>query len=211
MALLDILLIMILMVVAYLLGSIPTGYLIARARGIDIQSVGSGNIGATNVLRSVGPVAAIVVVIMDPLKGFLAAILPLSLGMNHWAVALSILAVVLGNNFNIFLKMRGGKGIATSVGALLTIEPILMSLALVLGLTIILLARLVSLGSLVGGLAFPLFMLARGSFDLPYFLLSLILLTLAFWRHRDNVIKLMKGTERRIGEKATASDPHGAH
>jgi glycerol-3-phosphate acyltransferase PlsY len=190
--------------IGYLMGSIPTGYLIARAYGVDIQKVGSGNIGATNVLRAIGVVPAIVVAVMDPLKGFLATIFPIVLGVDPWVVALTALATVLGNNFNIFLGLRGGKGVATSLGAFLAVDPLVTVLAAALGLITMALGRFVSLGSLVGIAAAPLLLMASDN-ELPSeFVLAIALALLAFYRHKGNLDRLAAGTERRIGEKTPA-------
>ena len=195
----DAILVAICMVIGYLLGSIPTGYLLARLRGIDIQASGSGNIGATNVLRTMGVVPALVVVVMDPLKGVLAALLPLAIGLGPWAVALAGLSAVLGNNFNVFLRLRGGKGIATSLGVFLVIDPWITFLAAVLGIGTMLVGRYVSLGSLVGLAAAPLMLLASGRWIDAHLALGVALAALAFWRHRDNLRRLAAGTERRLG------------
>src|SRR5699024_9971866 len=114
------------------------------------QQVGSGNIGVTNVLRSVGVIPAILVGIADPGKGVVAVLLPTLLGLDPWIIALSGFAVVVGNNYNIFLKFRGGKGIATSFGTMLAIYPLVALFSLLIGVYTIALGRLVSLGSLVG-------------------------------------------------------------
>jgi len=193
-------------VIGYLAGSIPTGYLVARARGVDIQKVGSGNIGATNVLRSVGLIPGILVALMDPLKGFLATLLPQLIGVGAWGVAFTGLATVLGNNFNVFLKLRGGKGIATSLGAFLAIDPWITLLSAVIGIITIALGRYVSLGSLIGLLAAPLLILASGNFNFAYLSLAVALALLAFVRHHENIRRLAQGTERRLGE--AARNPH---
>lgn len=187
----------------YLLGSVPTGYLVAKARGVDIQNMGSGNIGATNILRSVGIVPAIIVILMDPLKALLAMSLPLLLGLEPWAVATVGVAVMLGNIYNVFLGFRGGKGIATSLGVYLSVEPLITVLITLLAVMIMAVGRYVSLGALMGASAAPLMLIARGHFEPAYFALAVVLVTLAFIRHRSNLIKLAKGTERRLGEKAT--------
>ncbi|MEX2501523.1 MAG: glycerol-3-phosphate acyltransferase, partial [Trueperaceae bacterium] len=111
------------LLIGYLVGSIPTGVLVARARGVDLQRTGSGNIGATNVLRAIGPRSAAFVVLMDPIKGAAATFFPIAMGMDAWTVGATAVATALGNNFNVFLGMRGGKGIATSLGAFLVIAP----------------------------------------------------------------------------------------
>ena len=190
------------LVVGYLVGTIPTGWLVARAHGVDIQRMGSGNIGATNVLRSLGVGPAVFVVLMDPIKGALAAALPLMLGMDQWTVAATGLATVLGNNFNAFLGMRGGKGIATSLGVFLVVNPVVTVVAAVLGIFTIAIGRYVSLGSMVGMVSAPLFLLASGVFPFPDLALATILALLALYRHRENLRRLAKGTERRLGGTA---------
>lgn len=202
MIVIDALLASALAVTGYLVGSIPTGYLVARWRGIDIQKLGSGNIGATNVLRNLGIAPAIFVVLIDPLKGLAITLLPRLFGMDPWIVALTGLAAILGNHYNIFLKLRGGKGVATSLGVFLAVEPLITGLILILGITTIALGRMVSLGSLVGVLAAPLMLLARGHFAWPYFLLALAIVLLTFYKHRDNIERLARGVERRLGDNA---------
>jgi len=190
-----------LVVLGYFVGAIPVGVLVARARGVNIQSVGSGNIGATNVLRSVGVVPAIIVAIMDPVKGAAMSLLAISVGLNPWAVAAVALATVLGNNFNVFLRMRGGKGIATSLGAFAVINPAAAFTGLFIALITMWLGRYVSLGSLVGILSVPIILVMFGNFAWPELALTSAFAALAFYRHRENVQRLAAGTERRIGEK----------
>ena len=199
--LLDVALSVLCIVIGYFLGTIPTGFLVARMRGVDIQKVGSGNIGATNVLRALGTLPAIIVVILDPLKGAMATLIPIFIGMDSWTVALTGLAAVLGNNFNVLLRLRGGKGIATSIGVFLVIDPFTSLLCLVLGVATILVSRMVSLGSLVGMFSLPLFVLAGGNFIMPHLFLAIAFTALAVFRHRDNIRRLLSGTERRLGEK----------
>lgn len=196
------------LLLGYLIGSIPTGWMVARLRGVDIQKVGSGNIGATNVLRSMGVVPAIFVMIFDPLKGALAAGLPILFGQDPWTIALTALATVLGNNFNVFLRFRGGKGVATSLGVFLVIDPVVSLLSLTVALAVMALGRYVSLGSLVGILMSPLFVLARPPFEPANLALTIALAALSFYRHRENVRRLQAGTERRLGEPKT--DPEAA-
>ena len=198
----DLLLTFFCIIVGYLLGSVPTGYIVARARGVDIQKMGSGNIGATNILRSVGVVPAIIVVLMDPLKAMLAMTLPLLLGLNPWALTLVGIATVLGNTYNVFLKFKGGKGIATSLGVFVMVEPLVTLLIAILAISIMVVCRYVSLGALMGCYSAPLLLIARGDIVWAHFVLAIVLVTLAFIRHRSNLIKLAAGTERRLGEKA---------
>ncbi len=198
---LDVVIALIFMVVGYLLGTIPTGYLVARMRGVNIQEVGSGNIGATNVLRTLGWLPASLVMIFDPLKGALAALLPILVGATGWTVALAGLAAVVGNSFNVFLGLRGGKGIATSIGVFVVVDPLTAALCVLLGVFTILISRYVSLGSLVGMFSLPLFVLAGGVFPMSHLFLAIGLASLTIFRHRDNLRRLAVGTERRLGEK----------
>ncbi len=189
------------MVLGYFIGTIPTGYLVAKARGVNIQQAGSGNIGATNVLRTLGVLPAVIVGLADPIKGAVAVIIPTLLGVGTWGVALTGLATVLGNNFNVLLRLRGGKGIATSIGVFLMIDPLVTVMCLALGIFTIVISRQVSLGSLVGLFSLPLFVLAKGNFTVANLALAVALTTLALVRHRDNIRRLLNGTERRLGER----------
>lgn len=202
---LGVLLAAITIVVAYFLGTIPSGYLVAKVRGVNIQQVGSGNIGATNVLRALGVVPAVIVVILDPLKGALATLLPGIVGLGPWVTALAGLAAVLGNDFNVLLRMKGGKGIATSIGVFMVIDPLTTLMCLVLGVFTILLSRYVSLGSLVGMAALPLFVIVQGEYIGPRLLLAAALLGLAVYRHSSNIQRLVAGNERRLGDRSAKS------
>ncbi|MEM7735842.1 MAG: glycerol-3-phosphate 1-O-acyltransferase PlsY [Deinococcota bacterium] len=196
-------------VMAYLLGSIPTGYIVARVNGVNIQQIGSGNIGATNVLRAVGRGAAAIVIIADPLKGMVAVWLAMLANLGGWGVVLCGLAAVLGNNFNIFLQLKGGKGIATSIGVFIALAPVSTSLGILMGVFAIVLCRYVSMGSMIGMSVTPLFLtLHRPEFSVPKIFLSVTLFLLSVLRHRNNLERLAKGTERRIGERVrdTATD-----
>lgn len=189
------------MLLAYLTGSIPSGYIVARIRGVNIQQVGSGNIGVTNVLRAVGTVPAILVALADPLKGVLAALLAVWFGLSPWWTAACGLAVVLGNNWNVFLKFRGGKGIATSFGVLVVLNPLVALLSLFIGIYTIVLGRFVSLGSLVGIAAAPLLLLLQGGGEPAFTVMTFILALIATWRHRENIARLAAGNENRLGRK----------
>ena len=186
-------------VLAYLMGAIPTGLLVARWRGVDIRAAGSGNIGATNVLRAVGPFAAILVVLIDPLKGVLAVVLPTLLGIGPWWVAGAALAAVLGNCFNVFLRFRGGKGVATSLGVFVVIDPWVTLVAVAIFALTVVLGRMVSLASLVAVLATPIMLVVLGDAAPSKVVLAFALAALLAWRHRDNVGRLAAGTERRLG------------
>ena len=207
----DSLLITVFVTLGYLLGSIPTGMLVARMRGVDIRRVGSGNIGATNVLRSVGPLAALIVVLVDPLKGVIAVGIPWLLGLDPWVVSASAIATVLGNTFNVFLGFRGGKGIATSLGVFLVVDPLVTLLAaLTFGLTLWL-TRHVSLASLLGVSGALMMLLARLDAQpdvfaaAPKLTTALVIAILTFIRHRENIARLRSGQERRFGEPRDAA------
>jgi acyl phosphate:glycerol-3-phosphate acyltransferase len=184
---------------AYLVGAIPTGLIVARLRGVDIQRAGSGNIGATNVARSVGPWAGIIVMIVDPLKGVLAVMVPTLLGLDPWWVVATALAAVLGNGFNVFLGFRGGKGVATSLGVFVVIDPWVTLTALVIFVLTVLFGRMVSLASVVAVCAAPIMLVTLGDVNVPKIVLAFVLALLSVWRHRDNLARLAAGTERRIG------------
>lgn len=187
-------------IIGYFIGTIPTGYLVAKARGVNIQEAGSGNIGATNVQRTLGWGPAVIVALMDPIKGAVAVLIPSLIGAGAWTVAITGLATVLGNNFNVLLRLRGGKGIATSIGVYLVVDPLSSLLSIVTGLFTIGVSRYVSLGSLVGLFTLPLFVLAGGTFLMPNLFLAIALALLAIFRHQDNIRRLLKGSERRLGE-----------
>jgi glycerol-3-phosphate acyltransferase PlsY len=184
---------------AYLLGSIPTGVLIARARGVDLRTVGSGNIGATNVGRALGRPWAILVLVCDASKGFL----PLLVGrkllpwLSPTAVALAGMAAIVGHMFTVFLKGRGGKGVATSLGVAVAISP----LAALLGFTVYLITyltlRLSSVGSLLGVWSFTLFAFLLGNIPAAYLTLSVAAASLVTFRHRENISRLLRGEEKR--------------
>ena len=188
------------MFVSYFIGSLPTGYLVARIfRGVDIRTVGSGSIGATNVRRLMGLGWAVFVTLVDMLKGALALLLTVdSASSDPWLLSLSALAVVLGHNYPVWLRFRGGKGVATTYGTMFFIWPynsfaiVLMSGAL--WYAVMTSTRYVSLASMVSLLALPAFFWMLDA-PLPFILLALSLALLALFRHRANVSRLLEGRE----------------
>lgn len=198
---------------AYLLGSLPTGYLVGRACGIDLRKSGSGNIGATNAMRILGKPAGIFVLFVDVLKGFLActvvpptAIQWFGKGIANpaappvWLVIIGGLAAVLGHNFTLWLRFRGGKGVATSAGVILGVLPFPFLAVILTFLVAMWITRIVSLSSLIAATLLPI---ATWWWHREPLLLgfALVLTALAFLRHRSNIRRLLQGTEPRLGQK----------
>jgi len=191
----------IILLLAYLFGSIPVGALVARARGIDIQKVGSGNIGATNVLRTLGPGPAAIVAFFDVFKGGIALLIVRLAGLDGMVAGLVAVAAVLGHNYSIWLRFSGGKGVATSFGTLLVMDPWVALLTLPIGVTAMVLTRYVSAGSMIGAVASVVIAIGLGRPVWEIITLGL-LAGLIFFTHRENIQRLQAGTERRLGEKS---------
>ncbi|PNY80647.1 glycerol-3-phosphate 1-O-acyltransferase PlsY [Deinococcus koreensis] len=185
---------------SYLLGAIPAAAWVARGRGVDIRKVGSGNSGATNVLRSLGKGPALTVALFDILKGGLAVWLARTLGLEPGWDGLCGLAAVLGHNFSPFLRFRGGKGVATSFGTIAALDPLVGASVFVLGIATMWLTRFVSAGSILGAVGAGLMVLVLNR---PWWLSAvvIVLAALLIVQHRENVRKLQAGTERRLGER----------
>ncbi|MFZ0825942.1 MAG: glycerol-3-phosphate 1-O-acyltransferase PlsY [Verrucomicrobiia bacterium] len=204
----------IIVVVAYLLGSIPTGYLAARAKGIDIRTVGSGNIGATNAMRVLGKPAGIAVLLLDALKGYAAvglcpSLLRLFNGPVGDVETLRIVAgivAVLGHNFTCWLKFKGGKGIATTGGAYLALAPLAVVVALAAFIVAVLLTRYVSVGSIAAAVALPATVWCLPEHNLFLGSVTTALGAMAIYKHKPNLKRLMAGTESRIGQKPEARE-----
>jgi len=185
------------LVAAFVVGSIPTGVLVARAKGVDLRKVGSGNIGATNVGRALGRKWATFVLIVDAGKGALPVLLIGRWLPDPWLAPLAGLAAVLGQVFSVFLRGRGGKGVATSLGAGMALAP-LPALAC-LGIFVLLYAvfRVVSIGSLAAMTCFPLFLLLFHLGTAPRLVFALVVAVLVALRHKDNLVRLLRGQEHR--------------
>jgi glycerol-3-phosphate acyltransferase PlsY len=188
-------------VVSYLLGSIPTGFLWGKARGIDIRKVGSGNIGATNVMRTLGKGPGIAVLVLDAAKGFLPVFFAPRFFPKVDPYAVQILCcvcVIAGHNWTCWLKFKGGKGIATSAGALLAFLPLPLLCSLGVWLIVFAVWRYVSLASICAAVAIPIatWLIARNG--------TLIIFTtaigaVAIYKHKTNIQRLFAGTENRVG------------
>lgn len=185
---------------SYLLGSIPAAAWVARARGVDIRQVGSGNSGATNVLRSLGKGPALIVAVFDIVKGVLAVMLGRALGLPDVWAALCGVAAVIGHNFSPFLGFRGGKGVATSFGVVGVIHPVVGLCAFILAIFMMWLTRFVSAGSILGAAAaIVMIVMVQAPGWMMAYVVGLALLLI--WQHRGNIQKLQAGTERRLGDK----------
>jgi glycerol-3-phosphate acyltransferase PlsY len=190
---------------AYLIGAIPVGWLVARAFGVgDIRRHGSGNIGATNVLRTLGRLPAIVTLLGDVLKGYLAVALAARLTQGDpVAVAVAAVAAVVGNCWSVFLGFRGGKGVATGLGALLRLVPWATLAALPVFIAIVATLRFVSLGSLMAAVCVPLGALLLG-YPRASVVAALAVALIVVGRHHANIARLRAGTEPRFGKKSPA-------
>ena len=190
-----------LVIAAYLLGAIPFGLLIARLqKGIDIRDHGSGNIGTSNVLRTLGKRAALLTLVGDLLKGYLPVLAGSLWGVSQPWVVIAGAAAVIGHNWPIYIHFRGGKGVATSFGAALGIVPAAAGLALLVYLLVAAIARYTSLAALVSSASLLLWVhLLRAS--RPQVLFSVFAALLIYLRHRENIQRLILGTERKIGQR----------
>jgi glycerol-3-phosphate acyltransferase PlsY len=191
--------------VAYLLGSIPSGYLAGLwFAGIDIRQLGSGSTGATNVLRHVGKPAALLVFLVDVLKGTAAVLVAKQLfGANAhgWLVAAGLLALA-GHIWPIWLGGKGGKAVATGLGMLLGLIPVVGFACLGIFLTVLSFSKIVSLSSVAAALALPLLIWAAGYGQIPTYLgLGFLTAALVIWRHRSNIKRLLAGTEPAIDKQ----------
>ncbi|MBE9226869.1 glycerol-3-phosphate 1-O-acyltransferase PlsY [Phormidium sp. LEGE 05292] len=197
-----------LLLVAYLLGSFPTGFLAAKLlKGIDIREQGSGSIGATNVLRTLGKGPAIVVLLVDALKGALAIALanwiypftnneiPLP-----WLVILAGLFAIIGHSLPVWLNFKGGKSVATSLGILLAMSWQVGLATLGVFAVVVAITRIVSISSIAGAIAVSLFMILFKQ-PLPYLIFAIAAGVYVIWRHRSNIQRIIAGTEPKVGQK----------
>ena len=182
---------------AYLAGSIPFGALLGRLKGIDLRQVGSGNIGATNVARAMGKGWAVAVLAADACKGFVPVWLGRHFGLSATAIALAGAAAIIGHMFTLFLRGRGGKGVATSLGVALALSPIAALVGFVAYAVVFAATRLSSLGSLLGVWSFALLFALREQPPRPLMALAIGGAVLVTLRHRENIARLVRGEEKR--------------
>lgn len=203
-------------IASYVLGSIPTGFLIGKARGIDIRTIGSGNIGATNVFRTFGTAAGIGVLLVDALKGLLAVALVSwliwkayggagGLFTREWLEIDAGLAAIVGHNYTCWLHFKGGKGIATSAGVLLALVPYSLLIILTVWIVVLGLTRFVSLASVCASFTLPFATWLTGR-STTLIGITAAMAALAIYKHKSNIQRLLQGTESRIGRKR--AEPH---
>jgi len=183
---------------AYVIGSIPVGVILSKLKGKDPRKVGSGNIGATNVMRTAGKAVGIVTLLLDAAKGFVPTILALHAGLPVLLVVAVGFAAFVGHLFPLFLGFRGGKGVATALGVYLALSPFAILLSFVVFVLVLLKWRYVSAGSLAGTLAMPLILLAMRA-EPTYIYVSLAIGALVVLKHLGNIKRLVGGTEHKLG------------
>jgi glycerol-3-phosphate acyltransferase PlsY len=194
---------------AYVIGSFPTAYLVGKANGVDLRTVGSGNLGATNVFRTLGWKWGLLVYVADGLKGAFPVLwLPSAIGMAAgwpWGVVFGLLAI-LGHVRPVFLMGKGGgKGVATASGVFVALAPV-PALCAIIGFVIaVAMTRYVSLGSLVGAVVLPVALMLQQGAVTPLVLVSAAVGAFVFWTHRENIGRLRRGEERRIGRSASST------
>ena len=185
---------------AFLLGSIPFGVVVAKIYGVNLKKVGSGNIGATNVLRAMGKGPALLTLVGDVLKGSLAVVIGRFFFHGPSLEGIIGLSAIVGHNFSLFLRFKGGKGVATSIGVLLIYSPMVGVLTVILWLVVILITRYSSLAAIVSFGVLPL-----GIYILDYsqgkLIISILIAFLLIFRHTDNIKRLLEGTELKIGKR----------
>ena len=188
----------IVIVIAYLLGSIPFGYLIVRKRiGADIRETGSGGTGATNVSRRAGKAAGVLTLLLDAAKGSVAVLIAKAASGDDWVIAVAAVAVLVGHIFPVWLGFRGGKGVATGVGIFSVLAPISLLCAGVIFIAIVVTTRYVSLGSMIAAVLIPVFVWLQSGRQ-PVLLAAILAAALIVFAHRSNIKRLASRTESQI-------------
>lgn len=187
-----------LILLGYLAGAIPTGFLVCRVAGVDLRRVGSGNIGTANAMRAAGKKAFVATLLGDMLKGLLPVLLARALTENLWVVAAVAFAALAGHCWPVFLKFRGGKAVATAAGTSIGLVPLVGLALFVVWWGVALTSRYTSLAAVVLALAGPLLFALTGQ-PLPYLVYAVLGSLLILWRHRRNVRALIEGKERKFG------------
>lgn len=187
----------------YLLGSVPFGLYVCKVWAkIDVRDYGSGNIGVSNVYRTVGPVPAILVLLLDAGKGALAVVLARSLfGVEPIWILLSGLTAIAGHNWSAYLHFKGGKGVATTAGVMISLAPAPAAVLVAIWALMLFITRYISVASLVAAVSLPILLFVFG-YPTSYFVIGLFLTGFTVFRHRSNIQKLRMGQEYKFGEKA---------
>jgi acyl phosphate:glycerol-3-phosphate acyltransferase len=184
---------------SYLLGSIPVGYLIGRLFGVDIRTKGSGNIGAANILRVIGKGPAVTTLFLDAGKGFLPVILARKVWFLPpvWIIGVG-LAAIIGHTFSLFLRFKGGKGVATSFGVLIGLSPLTALFAFVVWLAVFAAGRIISLSSLAAALSLPILLWYLAGRQPIFLVFGSLITVLVFAAHRKNIQRLFAGKEPKV-------------
>lgn len=197
------------LVMGYVIGSTPIGWMAGKMKGIEIRDHGSGNIGATNVLRTLGKPVGITVLVLDIVKGLLPVLIAIQLTGNEVIHVAAAIATILGHNFTFWLKFKGGKGIATTAGTMLPLIPTALVFAIALWIIGFKVTRYVSIGSIAAATSIPIVCFTQAlitqNWRWPVLIYTLILSILAVWKHRGNIRRLMDGTEARFTKKPKTS------
>ncbi len=187
-----------LMLISYLIGSIPFGYLIAKRKGINIFNFGSGNIGATNISRVLGKKLGLLVLILDALKGAIPTLITYKIfSVKLPQLMLIPISAIVGHCFSAFLRLKGGKGVATSLGSMLVIFPIQIGISVAIFIIVLLIWGYVSLASIISSLTFPIIVLISG-YNLNVFLFTLFIALFILYRHKENINRLLQRRESKF-------------
>jgi len=190
-------------IVSYLLGSIPSGLVLGKLRGLDVRRYGSGNIGSTNVLRTVGIKEGVIVLVADVLKGVAAVLMGRYIIGTPAGEMAGGLAAVIGHDWSIYIRFQGGRGVATAAGALIVMAPVVAGAGIGIFIVVVALTRYVSLGSMTAALGAVAIIGALTALDrepVEYLIYIGIAAALIVFQHRDNLARLLSGTESKLGD-----------
>ena len=189
-----------LFVLSFILGSVPFGIIMGKVKGVDLKRVGSGNIGATNVLRSIGALPAVLTLLGDILKGTLAVSTGRYFGVGTLYEGLIGVSAILGHNFSLFLGFRGGKGVATSLGVLVLYTPKVAFITLIIWLVTVFFTKYSSMGAIVSFTLLPA-NIVLFDYDKTKLFITILIALFILIRHKDNIKRLIHGSEKKIGER----------
>lgn len=189
-----------LFVLSFILGSVPFGIIMGKVKGVDLKRVGSGNIGATNVLRSIGALPAVLTLLGDILKGTLAVATGRYFGVGTLYEGLIGVSAILGHNFSLFLGFRGGKGVATSLGVLVLYTPKVAFITLIIWLVTVFFTKYSSMGAIVSFTLLPA-NIVLFDYDKTKLFITILIALFILIRHKDNIKRLIHGSEKKIGER----------